>query len=309
MEGDSGLVTESNVGPEKTMQIVVMRDNDEVYYVDKNLGNRTPLQLGSPLPKRITIPAASVWKVEEYEIDPKKQKVEWVRVNTDQFSELLKRTQNVSLPQNRQPIWFKRDWDSAKAEGNFTGIRLTPGAPGYGKPDSYIYLTRQCTLGTGTPLLKLRSDTGLSQPAVATVKDGALMQVIGGPRAVGELYWWKLKCQSVEGWVPTQWKTDTVFQAPPNCIVEVTPQFLWFHGALEAHGTFYVAIHENILYKVQSWEPELKKEEIRKLPVGTEVFVMGDTTNAVNRAWWKLSVDKDTGWAIVDRWGFTYPKD
>lgn len=307
VEDDSGMVTESNVGPEKTKLIIAMRDNDEVYYVDKNLGERTKLELGSPLPKPVTIPAASVWQIEEWE--SKTPPVEWARVNTQQFSEWLQRTQKVSLPQGKQSIWFKRDWDKQQVEGNFTGIRLTPGEPSYGKPTGYIYLNQRCSLGTGAPLLKLRSDAGLNQPVVATAKDGALMQVVEGPQPVGGLYWWKLKCQSDEGWVPTQWKVDTVFQAPPNCVVEVTQQFLWFHGALNAHGTFYVAINDNILYKILSWDPELKKEKIRDLPVGTETFVTGTTKNAVNRPWWNLVVEKDNGWSIVDRWGFTYPKD
>jgi len=87
--------------------------------------------------------------------------------------------------------------------------------------------------------------------------------------------------------------------------VEVTAQFLWFHGSTKAQGTFYVATHDNVLKEQAS----LTSRKIKDLPVGTENTVIGGPDEVDGREWWKLTVGPDTGWAIMDRWGFTYPKE
>lgn len=304
VEDDSGKVTESNIGPDKTSMIVVMRDNDDVYYEDRITRQRLKLQLGSPLPQSVRIPSESVWKLEEYATDSKTGKVEWGRVNAVEFANWLQNSgSKLTLPKDKQRIWFKRDWHGV--EGNFTGIRLAAGEPVYGKPNKYIYLSEHCSAGTGAPLLTLRGAPGLDQTVAGTVAKGAKMQVVEGPIRAGAFVWWKLSCQAVSGWAPTESKLDTTFEAAKYGMVEVTEKLLWFHGSMKAYGTFYVATRDNKLMERAS----LGSRKIRDLPVGTENTVIGGPSDADRRVWWNLTVGPDTGWAIVDRWGFTYPKD
>ena len=207
--------------------------------------------------------------------------------------------------------WARRYWTSAAFEGNFTGIRLSPDAPAYGLPDQYIYLDTAAPTGptvatvAGSVVLKLRSDVSMTQPVVASVAEGTTMQVVQGPVQSGEFVWWKLTGKPGEGWAAVKTKPNTIFQAPKDCPVEVTANFLWFHGSLKAQGTFYVATHDNVLMK----QPSATSVKIKDLPVGTEDTVIGGPTSADGRMWWNLTVGPDTGWAVVDRWGFSYPKD
>jgi surface antigen len=207
--------------------------------------------------------------------------------------------------------WARRYWTSAAFEGNFTGIRLSPDAPAYGQPDHYIYLDTAAPTGpavatvAGSVVLKLRSDVSMTQPVVASVAEGTTMQVVQGPVQSGEFVWWKLTGKPGEGWAAVKTKPNTIFQAPKDCPVEVTANFLWFHGSLKAQGTFYVATHDNVLMK----QPSATSDKIKDLPVGTEDTVIGGPTSADGRMWWNLTVGPDTGWAVVDRWGFSYPKD
>jgi len=308
-------VTESNVPIPKTMQIVAMANEKQAktfVFPQKNgmeeigeisLGNTRSVQdLG----------------------DLKSGKEGWcqlVPVAADFTARAEQLTISVgkymTLSEAKNFPWVRRSWDAPNADGNFTGISISPAEPAYldkaGFPNKYIYLSRGggtsttplSNPGTSAVVLKLHSDVGLNQPVVASVAEGTTLQVIEGPVQAGEYVWWKLTGQPGTGWAAVEIKPNTIFQTPKECPVEVTAQFLWFHGSTKAQGTFYVATHDNVLKEQAS----LTSRKIKDLPVGTENTVIGGPDEVDGREWWKLTVGPDTGWAIMDRWGFTYPKE
>jgi surface antigen len=212
--------------------------------------------------------------------------------------------------------WAERYW-TTKAEGNFTGIGLSPGEAAYlatAGPPEYIYLASPVDASTKTApvkpvtaavVLKLHGDVGLNQPVVASVSEGTTLEVMDGPVQGGAYVWWKLTGTPGTGWAAVEVKPNTIFSAPKECAVEVAAQYLWFHGSLKAQGTFYVATRDNVLFEQAS----LASRKIKDLPVGTQDTVIGGPNQADGRVWWNLTVGPDTGWAVVDRWGFTYPKE
>jgi len=312
VNGDQPRVTESNVPIPKTMRIVAMEKSVPLF--PKKLEAQ---QLGEVLLGK-TRPVQNLG-------DLQSAKGGWCQLVAEQ-EDFIARSKQLTMSLDKYMTlseaktfapWAKRRYDSAKAEGNFTGIRLSPAESAYldkaGLPNKYIYLSRDGGASTtpgpipvaGSAVLKLRSEAGLTQPVVATVTEGTMLRVIEGPIRAGSLVWWKLTGQPGAGWAPTEVKLDTIFDATKDCPVEVTAKFLWFHGSLKAHGTFYVAIRENKLME----KADTTSRKIRDLPVGTENTVIGGPTEAGGRPWWNLVVEKDNGWAIVDRWGFTYPKE
>jgi len=324
------LVTEANVPPATTMQIVTMaNESKDVAWIFKEkftVADQDMMQEREWLKQKASLGQIPVGRMRRVlstaNVTTTKAgfRVGWfeIGVQPEDF------TADVRLLQNTLPLscWSWRIYEPLKSEGNFTGIRLSPAAePAYWHadpakahpPDGYIYLSRADAStvspgpapSTGVGVLKLRSDVGLNQPVVASVSAGTTLQVAEGPVQAGEFVWWKLAGKSGVGWAAVKTKPNTIFQAPKDCPVEVTADFLWFHGSLKAQGTFYVATHDNVLMK----QPSATSVKIRDLPVGTEDTVIGGPTSAEGRVWWNLTVGPDTGWAIVDRWGFSYPKD
>lgn len=60
--------------------------------------------------------------------------------------------------------------------------------------------------GTGGDALRLRADPGLQTTTLKTIDEGALLQVLDGPREVDGVTWWRLRDlnDSAEGWAAQQ---------------------------------------------------------------------------------------------------------
>lgn len=317
------FVTEANVSPATSLRIVTMANfakdlawvfKEKFTIADQDISLvREQLQLKLPLGQVPVGRSRRVLSTADVATTKAGFRVGWfeIEVQPEDF------TADMALLQNKLPLscWCWRIYEPKESEGNFTGINLTPAKPAYGHTAeiTYIYLSSagdsstspKPTPSAGTLALKLRSALGFTQPIVASVPEGTTLQVVEGPVQAGECVWWKLSGDPGTGWAAVKSKTSTIFQAPKGCPVEVTADLLWFHGSIKAQGTFYIATHGNGLMK----QPSINSLKIRDLPVGTEDTVIGGPTSADGRVWWNLTVGPDTGWAVVDRWGFNYPKD
>jgi hypothetical protein len=60
--------------------------------------------------------------------------------------------------------------------------------------------------GTGTDQLRLRVAPGLTEGTIATIGDGARLQVLEGPQASDGYKWWLVSTdEGQEGWVAEDW--------------------------------------------------------------------------------------------------------
>lgn len=55
--------------------------------------------------------------------------------------------------------------------------------------------------------LRMRDGPGLSQPAVETLEEGAILRVIAGPQAADGFTWWQVQTDGVVGWCASDWLT------------------------------------------------------------------------------------------------------
>ena len=215
------LVTEANVPPATTMQIVTMaNESKDVAWIFKEkftVADQDMMQEREWLKQKASLGQIPVGRMRRVlstaNVTTTKAgfRVGWfeIGVQPEDF------TADVRLLQNTLPLscWSWRIYEPLKSEGNFTGIRLSPAAePAYWHadpakahpPDGYIYLSRADAStvspgpapSTGVGVLKLRSDVGLNQPVVASVSAGTTLQVAEGPVQAGEFVWWKLAGKS-----------------------------------------------------------------------------------------------------------------
>jgi len=63
--------------------------------------------------------------------------------------------------------------------------------------------------GTGGAGLNLRSGAGTGHARVKTLREGAVVEVIGGPKEGDGLTWWQIRDQTgVAGWVAAKYLSE-----------------------------------------------------------------------------------------------------